>query len=389
MKVLTYLRGDGRIWIGLAIAAVLLYLVAPSLLTPFRLALLGKYLCWAMVAVGIGLAWGKGGMLVLGQGVFFGLGGYVMAMHLKLTDAGPGQAPDFMVLYGTGVVPAWWEPFRSPVATLLGIVLIPAAVAAVLGVAIFRRRVKGAYFAILSQALAAAFAILLIGQQTTTGGTNGLNGFRGFFGYNLFDPINKQLLYIVAATVLLVMVLAVWHLYRSRFGELLVAVRDQEERVRFLGYNPANIKLVAYVVAAAMAGIAGALFVPIVGIISPADVGVLPSIAFIIGVAVGGRATLVGPVVGAVVVAYAQTTLSEQFPGFWIYFQGALFMLVVALLPGGIASIASVIRRRGRQPETDRRAGLVETPMIGPSTGSGRIGDGQRTSVEPRQEAKI
>ena len=247
MKVLNYLRGDGKIWVGLAVAALLLYLVAPALLTPFRLGLLGKYLCWAMVAVGIGLAWGKGGMLVLGQGVFFGLGGYIMAMHLKLTDAGPDKAPDFMVLYGNGIVPGWWEPFRSPVVALIVILLLPAAVAAVLGLAIFRRRVKGAYFAILSQALAAAFAILLIGQQTTTGGTNGLNGFRGFFGYNLYDPLNKQLLFFIAATVLLIMVVIAWHLYRSRFGELLVAVRDQEERVRFLGYNPANVKLVAYV----------------------------------------------------------------------------------------------------------------------------------------------
>ena len=386
MNLVRYLRGDGRIWVGLAIAAVLLYLVAPGLLTPFRLALLGKYLCWAMVAVGIGLAWGKGGMLVLGQGVFFGLGGYLMAMHLKLTDAGPGQAPDFMVLYGNGVVPAWWEPFRSPVVTLLGIVLVPAAVATVLGLAIFRRRVKGAYFAILSQALAAAFAILLIGQQTTTGGTNGLNGFRGFFGYNLFDPVNKQLLYTIAVTVLLVMVVIVWHLYRSRFGELLVAVRDQEERVRFLGYNPANIKLVAYVLAAAMAGIAGALFVPIVGIISPADVGVLPSIAFLIGVAIGGRATLVGPVLGAVVVAYAQTTLSEQFPGFWIYFQGALFMLVVAFLPGGIASVASVIRHRRRHRS---RPEPVEGLPGRASTGSGHIGDEHSARAEPKQEANI
>src|SRR5919112_56021 len=148
MKALTYLRGDGRIWIGLAVAAVLLYLVAPGLLSPFRLALLGKYLCWAMVAVGIGLAWGKGGMLVLGQGVFFGLGGYVMAMHLKLTDAGPGQAPAFMLLYGNGVVPAWWEPFRSPVVTLLAVVLVPAAVAAGPRLPRFPRRGQGAAFSV-------------------------------------------------------------------------------------------------------------------------------------------------------------------------------------------------------------------------------------------------
>ncbi|HET9871562.1 MAG TPA: urea ABC transporter permease subunit UrtC [Propionibacteriaceae bacterium] len=348
--MIDYLKGRGRIWLGLALGAIVLYGLAPSILSDFRLMLLGKYLCFAMAAVGIGLAWGKGGMLVLGQGVFFGLGGYLMAMHLKLSDAGPGKAPDFMMLYGSGQVPVWWEPFRSPVVTLIAIALLPASVAIVLGLAIFRRRVKGAYFAILSQALAAAFAILLIGQQTTTGGTNGLNGFRGFFGYNLFDPVNRRLIFSIAATVLLLMVLVTWHLYRSRYGELLVAVRDQEERVRFLGYNPANIKLVAYAVAAAMAGIAGALFVPIAGIISPADVGVVPSIAFLIGVAIGGRNTLVGPVLGAIVVAYAQTMLSEQFPGFWTYFQGAMFMLVIAFLPGGLASVKAGLRRRRRDP---------------------------------------
>lgn len=349
-SVISYLKGPGKIWIGLALAAIILYLVAPAVLSPFRLSLLGKYLCWAIIAVGIGLAWGKGGMLVLGQGVFFGLGGYLMAMHLKLADAGPGRAPDFMLLYGNGEVPGWWEPFRSPVVTLICVLLVPAAVAAILGIAIFRRRVRGAYFAILSQALAAAFATLLIGQQVTTGGTNGLNGFRGFFGYNLFDPANKLMLYMIAATVLLVVVVITWHLYRSRYGELLVAVRDAEERVRFLGYNPANIKLVAYVLAAAMAGIAGALFVPIVGIISPADVGIVPSISFIIGVAIGGRATLVGPVLGTILVATAQTALSEQFPGFWTYFQGALFIGVIAFLPGGIASLKSVIDQRRRRP---------------------------------------
>jgi urea transport system permease protein len=385
MKALNYLRGGGKIWVGLAVAALLLYLVAPALLTPFRLGLLGKYLCWAMVAVGIGLAWGKGGMLALGQGVFFGLGGYIMAMHLKLTDAGPGKAPDFMVLYGNGIVPGWWEPFRSPALALIAILLLPAAVAAALGLAIFRRRVKGAYFAILSQALAAAFAILLIGQQTTTGGTNGLNGFRGFFGYNLYDPLNKQLLFFITATVLLIMVVIAWHLYRSRFGELLVAVRDQEERVRFLGYNPANVKLVAYVVAACMSGVAGALFVPTVGIISPADVGVVPSIAFLIGVAVGGRNTLAGPVLGAIMVAYAQTTLSEQFPAFWIYFQGAIFILVVAFLPGGIASVPDVIKRR--------RSRSGSSPPIPPDPPPGSSGaDRQPVPVAgagPAQKASI
>jgi urea transport system permease protein len=230
--------------------------------------------------------------------------------------------------------------------TLLSVVLVPSLVAFGLGFAIFRRRVRGAYFAILSQALALVFATLLTSQVDTIGGFNGLNNFRSFFGYNLFDPVNKRMLYYIAAVTLLVMLLIVWQLYRSRYGELLIAVRDQEERVRFLGYDPANIKIVAYVLAAAMAGIAGALFVPIVGIISPANVGVVASIAFVIGVAIGGRAALFGPALGAIVVAWAQSSLSESFPSFWTYFQGALFVFVVAFLPGGLSSLGSLLRRR-------------------------------------------
>lgn len=335
-----------RVWGGFLLAAALLLGVAPAVLSDFRLNLLGKFLCLAMVAVGIGLAWGRGGMLTLGQGVFFGLGGYLMAMHLKLADAGPGGVPDFMLLYGDGTVPGWWEPFRSPVVTILAILLLPAGLAALLGLAVFKRRVRGAYFAILSQALAAAFAILLIGQQKVTGGTNGLNGFQGFFGYDLSDPVNKRMLYYIAAVVLLLMVAAVRLLMRSRYGELLVAVRDQENRVRFLGYDPALVKVVAYTVAAAFAAIGGALFTPIVGIISPADVGVVPSIAFLVGVAIGGRATLLGPVLGAIGVSWAETSLSESFPSFWTYFQGALFIVVVAFLPNGLATLGQVWRRR-------------------------------------------
>ncbi|GEA88181.1 urea ABC transporter permease subunit UrtC [Cellulomonas cellasea] len=338
---------------GFAVAAVALFGVAPALLSDFRLGLLAKFCCLAMVAVGIGLAWGRGGMLTLGQGVYFGLGGYLMAMHLKLADAGPGGVPDFMLLYGDGTVPGWWEPLRSPVVTVVAIVLVPVALASALGFAVFTRRVRGAYFAILSQALAAAFAILLVGQQKVTGGTNGLNGFRSFFGYDLADPVNKEMLYLIAAGTLLAMVAIVRLLMRSRFGELLVAVRDQENRVRFLGYDPAAVKVVAYAVAAAFAGIGGALFVPIVGIISPADVGVVPSIGFLVGVAIGGRATLLGPVLGALAVSWAQTSLSEQFPSFWTYFQGALFIVVVAFLPGGLASLGGV-RRRWRAGRAER-----------------------------------
>ncbi|WP_426309520.1 urea ABC transporter permease subunit UrtC [Cellulosimicrobium sp. E-16] len=367
-----YRSSRARVIVGFAVAAVLLFAVAPATLSTFRLGLLGKFLCLAMVAVGIGLAWGRGGMLTLGQGVFFGLGAYIMAMHLKLADAGPDGVPDFMMLYGSGEVPGWWEPFRSPVVTILAIAIVPAGVAALLGFAVFTRRVRGAYFAILSQALAAAFAILLIGQQATTGGTNGLNGFRSFFGYDLADPVNKRMLFFIAAGALLVMVAIARQLMVSRFGELLVAVRDQENRVRFLGYDPAKVKVVAYAVAAFMAAVGGALFVPIVGIISPADVGVVPSIGFLIGVAIGGRATLLGPVLGSIAVSWAQTSLSEAFPSGWIYAQGALFILVVAFLPGGLAELFTRWRRSRRGSVPD---GGAPVPVGGGASDGGRPGE--------------
>jgi urea transport system permease protein len=346
-----------------AVAAVLLFAVAPLALSPFRLDQLGRFLCFAIVAVGIGLAWGRGGMLTLGQGVFFGIGAYLMAMHLKLADAGASGTPDFMALISSDGVPWWWEPFRSEIVTLLAILLLPAAVAAVLGLATFRRRVRGAYFAILSQALAAAFAILLIGNPTGTGGSTGLSGFRGFFGFALSDPANRLVLFFTVAGVLLLMLALVRQLMVSRYGELLVACRDAEERVRFLGYDPANIKTVAFVVAAFMAGIAGALFVPIVGIVSPNDVGIVPSIGMLIGVAIGGRTTLFGPALGAIAVVWAGSALSEQFPSGWTYAQGLLFMLVIAFLPGGLASLAW--RRRARASEPAPSSAPVPAPSGG------------------------
>jgi urea transport system permease protein len=340
-------RSSTRALIGFVLGAIVLFAVAPAMLSQFRLDLLSKYLCFGIVGIGIGLAWGRGGLLTLGQGVFFGLGGYAMAMHLKLADAGAGELPDFMVLYGSrDTLPAWWAPFSSSAFALLAVVALPMIVAFLLGSLVFRRRVRGAYFAILSQALAAAMAILIIGQQATTGGTNGLTDIQSFFGYDLADPVNRRTVYYIIATVVLLLLALVRQLVQSRYGELLVAVRDSEERVRFLGYDPANVKLFAYVIAAGMAGIAGALFVCAVGAIYPALIGIVPSIQFVIGVAVGGRASLLGPVLGSVAVAWAQTSLSEQFPAFWIYFQGALFVVVVAFLPGGLSSLVTTVRQR-------------------------------------------
>lgn len=330
--------------IAIAVLAYFLLVWAPGTLTPFRLSNLGRYCALALPAMGIGLAWGRGGMLVMGQGVFFGLGAYAMAMHMKLEAAGPNGVPDFMQLYGDGTMPGWWEPFRSGGFTLAAIIVVPAIVSFVLGFVILKRRVKGAYLAILTQALAVAFATLLIATIKQTGGFNGLNTFTTFFGHNLYDPTVKKNVYKITAALVIVFLVILWQLYRSRYGELLVATRDAEERIRFLGYDPANIKLVAFVLAAVMASVGGAMFVPIAGIISPSNVDAAASILMIAGVALGGRSSLFGPVLGAIAVGYGRSTLSEQYPTRWVYFQGALFIVVILFLPNGVASLGSVSR---------------------------------------------
>jgi urea transport system permease protein len=348
-------------WIGVTAAAVLLA-GAPFVLGEFRLDLLSKYLCLAIVALGICLAWGRGGMLTLGQGVFFGLGGYAMGMYLKLHDAGHGGLPDFMVWSGVQSLPALWKPFANPVFALAMVVVLPVALAVPLGLLVFRQRVRGAYFAVLTQALAAAFVILLVGQQGMTGGTNGLTNFSTAFGVNLYEPATRRGLYWLVLAVLGLLFLASWLLVRSRFGKLLVAVRDGEDRVRFLGYDPAVVKTVVFALAAAMAGIAGALFVPVVGNFSPSILGVVPSIEMVIAVAIGGRYSLAGAVAGALLVNYAKTTFSELDPGSWLYLQGGLFIAVMVWAPRGLAGLLAdardlLLRRLGRPPAAALPAG--------------------------------
>jgi urea transport system permease protein len=350
-------RGYG----GLLVAGLCLLFLAPALLTDFRLDLLAKFVCFAIIAIGVDIAWGYGGMLVLGQGVFFGLGGYAMAMHLKLAEAKElGQTvPDFMSWSGVETLPAIWAPFQYGWFAILATLLVPMIIAFLLGSLVFRRRVRGAYFAILTQALAAAFVILLIGQQGLTGGTNGLTNITSFFGMDLTDPASTTTLYTMAVIALGVAYILARQLVHSRYGRLLIAVRDGEDRVRFLGYDPATVKTIAFTFSAGLAGVAGALFVPIVGII--------PSIEMVIWVALGGRATLIGAVAGALVVNYAKSGLSEQFPGAWTYFQGLLFVLVIAFIPAGVAGGIRAARKRGREAAEEKRerakaaAGYAET----------------------------
>jgi len=329
----------------LLMAAALL-LLAPAVLSDFRLSLLAKFLCFAIIAIGIGLAWGQGGMLVLGQGLFFGLGGYCMGMHLKIVDAGAGQLPDILTYSGKyDSLPALWTPFSSAWFAIPMAILLPMAIAALLGAAVFRQRIRGAYFAILSQALAGAFVIVIVGNNALTGGTNGLTNFQSFFGLSVSDPADQKILYFVVVIVLLLVFLATRELVLGRYGRVLIAVRDDEDRVRFLGYDPTRIKLVAYVLAAGMAGLAGALFVPVVGIISPALLGIVPSIEMVIWVALGGRSVLAWAAAGAVIVNSARSSISEQFPSTWLYLQGLLFVVVILFLPHGIAGAVGHLRR--------------------------------------------
>lgn len=322
-----------------AVAAVFLF-VLPGMVSDFRLNLLGKLLCFAIIAIGLDLLWGYGGMLSLGQGVFFGLGAYSMAMYLKLVSTG-GEMPDFMVWSGLEAMPWFWKPFEHAWFALPVAVLGPGIVAFGLGYMVFRSRVKGVYFSIITQALALVLSTFFVSQQPYTGGTNGITNYTELFGKLLILPETQLLLYqvtVVAVVATYLIALAITH---SRFGRILIALRDDEDRVRFTGYNVALIKAVVFAISCSMAGLAGALFVPQVGIISPANLGIVPSIEMVIWVAVGGRASLSGAVIGALVVGFSKSYLSETFPEVWLYFLGALFIGAVVLFPTGIVGAVS------------------------------------------------
>jgi urea transport system permease protein len=352
---LSYLGGTRRSpWIGRAVflAAVALLVAWPSLLDdPTRTRQWAEYLCYASIAVGIDIAWGYGGMLVLGQGVFFGLGAYCMGMHLTLEQVGPGQIPSFMSLYGDQTeLPLVWKPFGNLWVSVVLAVVVPMVVATALGWLVFSRRIRGPYFALLTQATALIFFLILIGQLKTFAGTNGLTDFQTVFGRNKYEPATNRFLYFVAAGLLVAVFLVGRHLVRSRYGRLLLAVRDREDRVRFLGYNPAVAKTFAFVVAAGMAGAAGAVAAPVIGIVAPNQFTVLPSILMLCWVAVGGRGTLYGAVIGALLVGWGRTRFSESWPSGWQYMQGTMFVVIVAFVPGGIVGLVKLVAHVRRAP---------------------------------------
>jgi urea transport system permease protein len=317
---------------------------SPFRISDFTLNLFGKFLCYAILALGIDLIWGYTGVLSLGHGVFFGLGAYAMGMHLMLEigtqSVYKNVLPDFMVWNQVKELPLFWRPFYSGVFTLLAVVAVPAAVAFVFGYLTFRSRIRGVYFSIITQAMALCAWLLFNRNSLNLGGTNGLSGFKSVFGFTLNDAGTQRALYVATALSLCGAYLLCRAITRSPAGKVLVAIRDSETRVLFSGYSPAAFKLFVFVVSAALAGVAGALYVPQVGIITPAKIGVLPSIEMIIWVAVGGRGTLLGPIVGAFGVNWLQSILTTSYPDLWLLVLGGMFVGVVLFFPDGVVGTA-------------------------------------------------
>jgi urea transport system permease protein len=320
----------------------------PVFLESFWIGEFGKYLAFGLVAIGIVLCWGYCGILSLGQGIFFGIGGYALAMFLKLEASG-SSLPDFMVWSSVEKLPWWWNPFSSFSFTVAAIVVIPIVVAFPLSYALFMKRVSGVYFAIVTLALALTMTVLIVGQQGDTGGANGITDFKTLLGVDVISDSSKSGIYFFeAAVAIIAMALGIW-MVSTRFGKILIAVRDREDRVRFSGYNTAMIKAFVFTCSAVLSSIGGALFTLQVGLVTPASIGAVASVEMVIYAAVGGRLSIPGAIVGALLVGFMKSYLSEQFPEGWLFFLGSMFIVVVAFMPQGLAGIAS--RLFGRRIE--------------------------------------
>jgi urea transport system permease protein len=332
---------------SLLLLVLLLAVVLPLSLDIFRLNLVGKYLTYAFVAVGLVMVWGYGGVLSLGQGVFFGIGGYAMAMFLKLEASDPITTkiqstpgiPDFMDWNQITELPALWLPFKSLPLSLALVVLAPMALAWLVSFAMFKRRVGGVYFAIITQAVALICTVLIIGQQGYTGGVNGMTDLKTMLGWDTRTDSAKYILYYVCVGLLVLSILLCRWVQTSKLGTLLLAMRDKEDRVRFSGYDVSNFKVFTFCLAAGLSGIGGAMFALQVGFMSPSFVGIVPSIEMVIFCAVGGRMSLVGAVYGALLVNAGKTLFSESFPDLWLFLMAGLFIGVTMAFPMGLAGL--------------------------------------------------
>jgi urea transport system permease protein len=357
---------------SIVVLTVLLAVVFPATMDIFRLNLVGKYLTYAFVAVGLVMLWGYGGVLSLGQGVFFGLGGYAMAMFLKLEASDPESTkiqstpgiPDFMDWNQITALPALWEPFKHLPFALFAVVAVPMLLAFIVSYAMFKRRVGGVYFSIITQAVALILTVLIIGQQGYTGGVNGMTDLKTMLGWDIRTDSAKYTLYYVCVALLIGSILLCRWIQKSKAGTLLLAMRDKEDRVRFSGYDVANFRIFTFCLAAGLAGIGGALFSLQVGFMSPSFVGIVPSIEMVIFAAVGGRMSLVGAVYGTLLINFGKTYFSETFPDLWLFLMAALFIGVVLAFPEGLAGVwEKHIKPRllgGRRPRNDAGPSVQE-----------------------------
>jgi urea transport system permease protein len=327
---------------------------ALGLVSDYYLNLFGKYLALALLALGMDLIWGYAGILSLCQAIFFGIGAYSIGMFMMLEGSGKGvygePVPDFMVWNQIYQLPWFWKPYKSLVAAVASALLLPALLAVLIGLVTFRRKLRGTYFAILTQAIAFAVWLTINRNEMRLGGTNGLTDFKSLLGFSLSEPGTMRALYVVTAVVLVAAFLGARWLVRSKTGLVLAAVRDNERRLEFLGYDTSHFKIFIFAVSAALAGLAGLLYVPQVGIITPSQVGVLPSLEVVIWVAFGGRGTLWGALVGAISVNWLRSVLTATYPGLWPIILGGLFVVVVLLVPEGLIGLVrrgwALLRRR-------------------------------------------
>lgn len=333
--------------LGFAVLALLLVVVLPLSMDVMRLNQVGKFLSFAFVAVGLVLCWGYGGILSLGQGVFYGLGGYALAMFLKLEASSPENTsiqstpgiPDFMDWNQITELPWFWEPFHNFGFSLLAILLVPTIFAYFVGFAMFKRRVSGVYFAIITQAISAILTILIIGQQGLTGGVNGITDLRTLLGWSIRTDYASYVFYFIGVALLFVCLFIAQFITKSKLGRILVAMRGQEDRVRFSGYDVANFKIFVFCVGAAFAAVGGAMFTLQEKFMSPSFVGIVPSIEMVIFCAVGGRLSILGAVYGALLVNVVKTVFGESFPELWLFAMGLLFIGVVLAFPDGLAGV--------------------------------------------------
>ncbi len=367
---------DGREGaVSLALLAAIILIVLPLLLDPFRIGLVGKYITYAFVAVSLVLLWGHGGILSLGQGMFFGLGGYAMAMFLKLEASDPISTkiqttpgiPDFMDWNQITAIPWFWQPFQSLTLTLLAILLVPTFFAFIIGYAMFKRRVGGVYFAIITQAITLILSILIIGQQGYTGGVNGITDLKTLLGWDIRTDSARYVLYYLNALLLIGCIMLSHYILSSKFGMMLLAMRDKEERVRFSGYDVANFKIFIFCVSAMISAIGGAMFTLQVGFMSPSFVGIVPSIEMVIFAAVGGRMSLIGAVYGTLLVSFGKTMFSETYPELWLFLMGGLFIAVVMFFPNGLAGVYNKYKNKigflRRLSESDKETPTVAAPV--------------------------